>query len=111
MLRPQLPFEPLPHRSRTRRLAAGEVDDLVWIALEIVQLGPRRQYVFPASIADSTEVAPAVVHERHERLGERRLVAERGAAERGRETAPVGRAAVLHAEHLHDGRKQIDGSR
>jgi hypothetical protein len=93
------------------RLAVGEVLQLAWIAVEIVELGPGRQNVLPAAIAHGAKVAPPVVDEWNERFGECGFLVDSRAAERRLERSTRDmRGQCAEPQQVERGRHHVDGA-
>ena len=75
------------HRAGLCGLLGREIAQFTRIVLEVVELWPRREDEFPPAVAHRAQIAPAVVQQRHERFGERRLVVHRHPLQRVRQAA------------------------
>src|SRR5262249_13012899 len=89
LLGAELPLERRPQGTRARRLAAHHTAALPRLPADSVELRSRCQNEFPSSVANATEIAPAVVNARRQRLRKRGSFVEPStvAARRGCEAA------------------------
>ena len=103
-------IEPGAERSYARRLSVRKISQLSRIALQIVQLGLRRQDVLPPAVADASQIAPPVVDARRQRFRKRGHVVEALAPQRGSKV-PSGDARCTrnrYAGEIQDSRVEID---